>query len=197
MITVVILIFAIVLHEVAHGLAAYALGDPTAKQAGRLTLNPLKHIDPFWTLILPAILLISTQGRFAIGMAKPVPVNFFRLRNPKKDMVWVGLAGPAANIALAALFSGLLNLTGMVAFLYGVYINLGLALFNMIPIPPLDGSRVAAGLMPVRWLRYYLGLERFGFLIILILYMKGWLFWFIRPGMDFFCRLFGVPGLFI
>ena len=188
-------IMTVVLHEVSHGVVAYALGDPTAKQEGRLSLNPLRHVDPFWTVILPVILFFSTHGRFAIGMAKPVPVDFSKLHKPKRDMIWVGLAGPAVNIILAFIFSLFWKATGHDLMLYGVYLNLGLALFNLIPIPPLDGSRIMAGLLPGIWARRYLIIERFGFAIIILLYLMGWLFRILLPVIDFFCSRFGVPAL--
>lgn len=192
---IVIFLMSLVLHELCHGLVAYALGDPTAKRAGRLSLNPLRHIDPFWTLILPGLMLISTGGRFAIGMAKPVPVDFRRLGHPRQDMVWVALAGPAANILLAAFLNFFLRSFPFEFLLYAVYFNLGLAVFNLIPIPPLDGSRVVTGLLPDRLAAAYLRLEPYGFLIILFLYFTHTLSYLILPGIDFFCRLFGVPRL--
>lgn len=192
---IAIFLASVVLHELCHGLVANALGDPTAKRAGRLTLNPLKHVDPFWTIILPGLMFFSTGGRFAIGMAKPVPVDFGRLGRPKQDMVWVALAGPGANIALAALMSWLLGIFPYEFFLYAVYFNLGLAVFNLIPIPPLDGSRVLAGLLPNRLAAPYLRVEPYGFLIILFLYFTRTLSYFILPAIDFFCRLLGVPPL--
>lgn len=190
---VVIFLITVVLHELCHGLAAYALGDPTAKEAGRLTLNPLRHIDPFWTLLLPGFLFFSTGGRFAIGMAKPVPVNFLRLRRPKQDMIWVAFAGPSANIALAWVLTLVLRLTGLEFLLYAIYFNLGLAVFNLIPIPPLDGSKILAGLLPMKVSLALLRLEPFGFPLILFLYFTGLLFYLVVPGMDFFCRALGIP----
>ena len=128
-------------------------------------------------------------------MAKPVPVNFSRLRNPKRDMIWVALAGPAANILLASLLSFFWKLSGYMMLLYGIYFNLGLAVFNLIPVPPLDGSRVMAGILPLPAARLYLKLEPFGFLIVLFLYMSGFLFYLIFPGMDVLCRFLDVPPL--
>src|SRR3989338_128615 len=133
----VILLMTVTVHEVAHGAVAFIRGDHTAKQMGRLTLNPFRHIDLFWTVLFPLMLFISTAGRFVIGMAKPVPVNFSNLYHPKRDMIWVALAGPAANIVFAQLLLLALRLTGYPLFLVGIYFNLGLAVFNLIPIPPL------------------------------------------------------------
>lgn len=192
---VAIFLITVMLHELCHGLVAYALGDPTAKNAGRLTLNPLKHIDWFWTILLPALLFFSTGGRFAIGMAKPVPVDFSRLNNPRRDMIWVALAGPFANIVLAAVLNLFYQSSQNIFWLYAIYFNLGLAMFNLIPIPPLDGSRVLAGLLPSSWANYLFRLEPYGFLIILFLYFTGILFYFIIPGIDFFCRIFDIPKL--
>ncbi|MBI3307363.1 MAG: site-2 protease family protein [Candidatus Omnitrophica bacterium] len=188
-------VMSVVIHEVCHGVVAGWLGDPTAKNLGRLTLNPIRHIDLFWTILLPGLLYLSTHGRFAIGMAKPVPVDFSRLRNPKRDMVWVALVGPAANIALAALFSFFWKISGFELILYGAYFNLGLAMFNLIPIPPLDGSRILAGILPLTLARLYMRLEPIGFLIILVVYLSGVLSYVIFPAVDFFCRIFRIPSL--
>lgn len=192
---VLIFLMTVVVHEVCHGLVAYSCGDPTAKEAKRLTLNPLRHIDPFWTVLLPGLLFFSTHGRFAIGMAKPVPVNFARLRHPKRDMIWVALAGPLANIILASFLSMVLKLTGHELFLYTVWFNLGLAMFNLIPVPPLDGSKILAGLLPAAAAYAYLRLETFGYLIILILYFSGALSHFVLPGINLFCRILDVPQM--
>ena len=186
---------AVVLHEIAHGLMAYSLGDPTAKFAGRLSLNPLKHIDLFWTVILPVVLYLSTHGKLVFGMAKPVPVNFSRLRSPRRDTVLVALAGPAANLAIAAFLSFIWVRLGSTFALYGAYLNLGLGLFNLIPIPPLDGSRVAAVLMPERVSSAFLSIERWGFLMIIFLHMTGVLFKILVPMIDFFCNLLHIPSL--
>ena len=192
---IVLFLATVILHEVCHGFAACRLGDPTARDAGRLTFNPLKHVDLYWTVLFPAMLFIATQGRFAIGMAKPVPVNFLRLRNPRRDMVIVALAGPLANFILAGALNFFWKLFQNDYFLYGIYFNLGIALFNLVPIPPLDGSRVLAGILPVSLSRAYLKIEPFGFLIVLGLYMSGALLYIIIPGMNFFCRLLEVPTL--
>ena len=184
---------AVVFHEVSHGLMAYVLGDSTAKSAGRLSLNPLKHIDPFWTVILPAVLYFSTHGKLVFGMAKPVPVNFARLRHPRRDAVLVALAGPGVNLLLAAILSLIWSRSGSTFALYGAYLNLGLGLFNLIPIPPLDGSRIAAALMPRRMSSMFLSIERWGFIIIVFLHMMGILFKILMPAIDFFCKLYRIP----
>ncbi|MEW5895248.1 MAG: site-2 protease family protein [Candidatus Omnitrophota bacterium] len=172
-----VLLFSVIFHECAHGLVALWFGDKTAKEAGRLTLNPFKHIDPFGTLILPA--LLRMLGLFPIGWAKPVPVNFNQLRNPKRDMLWVGLAGPLTNILLALISVGLFHLLDDIplqlrGFLITiVFVNLILAFFNLTPIPPLDGSRVLFSLLPESLAYHYAKMERFGIIIVLILLNFG------------------------
>jgi Zn-dependent protease len=194
-VTILILLAAMTVHEISHGFVAYWLGDDTAKRAGRLTLNPLRHIDPFWTVLLPALLYFTTGGRFMFGMAKPVPVDFSQLRNPRRDMVCVALAGPLANILMAAVLAFFFKINHNPLLLYGVYLNLGLGVFNLLPFPPLDGSRVVGGLLPVRWAISYFKIERFGFLLVLVLYFAGFLMPWVRMGMDFFCGLLRVPSL--
>ena len=179
-------LFAITVHEAAHGYVARYLGDNTAYVLGRVTLNPLRHIDPIGTVVMPLLLLFSTAalpgGPFLLGYAKPVPVSFGKLRHPKRDMVWVALAGPVSNFIQAILWSLLLLalLAGGVqeAFFVqmaraGILVNLVLAVFNLFPVPPLDGGRVLAGLLPWRAGQVLARVEPFGFFIVLALMVPG------------------------
>jgi len=176
------LVLAIVCHEMAHGLVARALGDGTAQEAGRLSFNPLRHVDPIGTVILPGMLALS--GAPVFGWAKPVPVNKWRLHNPQRDMMWVAAAGPASNFVLAGLAAVMLGLmargmaggqmapvggfvvTNLVNFLQ---INLFVGLFNLLPIPPFDGSHIVEGLLPMRLARGYAKIRRFGMLVPLLI----------------------------
>ena len=169
-------LLAITLHEAAHGFAAWRLGDDTAKQLGRVSFNPLRHVDPFGTILLPAMLFFL-RAPFLFGWAKPVPVAFHRLRRPRRDMVLVAAAGPAANLFLATVSALLFYLLPLLPVTFAewlgqnlfnsILINLVLAVFNMLPLPPLDGGRVAVGLLPDVLARPLARLERFGFLIII------------------------------
>jgi Zn-dependent protease len=188
-------VFAITVHEAAHGYVARYFGDETATIMGRVTLNPMKHIDPIGTILMPLLLYFATSGAFLFGYAKPVPVNFGRLRHPKRDMIWVALAGPASNFVQAILWA--LLLVGLVAagidetfFIKmaqgGVLVNLVMWAFNLFPLPPLDGGRVLAGLLPNGRAQNFLArIEPFGFFIVMGLVIAGIVstFW-LRPLMD-------------
>lgn len=195
------LVPAIVLHEYAHGWTANRLGDPTAKLLGRLTLNPLKHIDPVGSVVIPGLLLFAylsgwTGLLFLFGWAKPVPVNFSRLHQPRRDMMLVAAAGPVINIVLAVLLvlilrSGLFGASANAVLFWAIQLNLVLALFNMIPIPPMDGSRIVSGFLPVPMAIAYNRLEPYGILFVLILLQLG-LLRFIYPVVDALTEFLGV-----
>jgi len=184
------LLFAVIAHEVAHGYVAFRCGDPTAQQAGRLTLNPLPHIDLFGTIVVPLILLLS-HAPFLFGWAKPVPVNPYYFRNPSRDHLYVSLAGVTTNLALAVACTLLLGIVaritgsagGAVALMlqYGIVINIILAVFNVLPIPPLDGSWVLYHLLPRDMAEAYRRLFPYGFIILIVLLMTGVLGGIISP----------------
>lgn len=173
-----LLMVAMTVHEFSHGWVAYKLGDPTAKHSGRLTLNPLAHIDPVWTFILPLFLFISSSGRFVFGAAKPVPINYQALRNPRRDIIWIGASGPLANFVLAFILSLVFRsitlplLAGLIIRNL-IVINVILGVFNLLPIPPLDGSRILTGLLPRGLSAQYAQIEPYGFIILIMLLWLG------------------------
>ncbi len=168
-----ILIYSVILHEIAHGWVADKLGDPTASMSKRLTLNPIPHIDPVMTILLPLILVISGSP-VVFGAAKPVPIDPFNFRDSKKDTALTAAAGPITNILIALIFALILRILPMDIFYYGVQINIILAVFNLLPIPPLDGSKVLAGLLPNDLAAALLSLERFGLMFIfIVLFLFG------------------------
>ncbi|MBP5160637.1 MAG: site-2 protease family protein [Alphaproteobacteria bacterium] len=209
------LLISVVFHEYAHGWVAYKLGDTTAKRAGRLTLNPIPHIDPIGTVLLPLLLWIS-HSPVIFASAKPVPVNFAALHNPKRDMGLVALAGPAMNMLLGIVFAwvaiGCAHLpesflaTGIGQYLIqscvaGYHLSLALAAFNMLPILPLDGGRVVCSLLPDSWAREYIQTERYGIWVVLfaLLFLPqiiyAYMNWFIG-GLQAIASVFLLPGLF-
>jgi Zn-dependent protease len=177
-------IFAITLHEAAHGYAARYFGDPTAWQAGRISVNPLRHVDLVGTIIVPIALLLVSTGGILFGWAKPVPVDFSRLRQPKRDMLWVAAAGPLANLVMALFWAAVMKLAWWLPLNFfslpmarmaeiGMGVNVALMVLNLFPLPPLDGGRIAVSLLPQHLAWRYAQLERFGFPILLILLFTG------------------------
>lgn len=194
-------LFGITLHEAAHGYVARMLGDPTAWQAGRITLNPIKHIDLIGTIIVPLVLLFSTKllggGGLLFGWAKPVPVDWSRLRRPKQDMLWVALAGPASNLVMAIIWAVSLRLTVEMGAasdpgdfwirmtIAGVQVNLILMALNLVPLPPLDGGRIVFSLLPSRMAWQYSRIEPYGLIILIVLMFTGALWVIVRPLLAF------------
>lgn len=175
-------LFAITLHEAAHGYAARHFGDNTAAMLGRISLNPVRHIDPVGTIAMPLLLYFATAGAFLFGYAKPVPVRFGNLRHPKRDMIWVALAGPAANLLMAVgwtLLGYLLVASGVEERFFlsmcraGVLVNLVMFAFNLFPLPPLDGGRILVGLLPMKQAMLFSRIEPWGFFIVLALVITG------------------------
>ena len=175
-------LFAITIHEAAHGYAARHFGDNTAAMMGRITLNPIKHIDPVGTILMPLMLYFATSGAFLFGYAKPVPVRFDQLRNPKRDMIWVALAGPASNLLMAlgwGIVLYLLIAAGVDERFFidmcrgGILVNVVMFVFNLFPLPPLDGGRVLEGLLPARQAIAVSRIEPWGFFIVMALVVAG------------------------
>ncbi|MDH4456416.1 MAG: site-2 protease family protein [Candidatus Methylopumilus sp.] len=185
-------IFAITVHEAAHGFAARFFGDMTADRAGRITLNPIKHIDPIGTILVPALTLLV--GGILFGWAKPVPVDFTRLRNPKRDMLWVAAAGPASNFMMALFWALMIKLSVTLPNVYsepmalmgqaGVLINVVLMVLNLLPLPPLDGGRIAVSLLPNHMAYKYAQVERYGLIILIVFLATGILGRIMDPFID-------------
>jgi len=190
-------IFAITLHEAAHGYAARHFGDMTAYQAGRITLNPMRHVDPMGTIVIPILILIASQGRYAFGWAKPVPVNFSHLHNPKRDMLWVAAAGPASNLLMAVAWAFVIKAMHGVPPNYftepvvlmargGIVINAVLMVLNLLPLLPLDGGLIAVSLLPHRLGYRFAKLEPYGMIILLALMFLGVLNFVMLPFVNAF-----------
>lgn len=198
LITFLILLFSAIVHEVAHGLMAERLGDDTAREEGRITLNPIVHIDPFGSILLP-LTLLAIGSPVILGAAKPVPVNFGNLRNPRSGMAWVSLAGPLSNFALAILFvilvkTGITNSVSYPILLQAIVINVVLGIFNLVPIPPLDGSKVVAAFAPREWMYTILRFEQYGFILIFLFLYAGLFEKIFIPAIIFFWNIFGLPA---
>lgn len=195
LIYIVILLFSVIVHEVMHGVVAEMFGDDTARREGRITLNPIPHIDPYASILLPAIMLISSGGRFALGAAKPVPVDFNNMRRPRLGMAIVSLAGPLSNLGIAILLSlpitfGFIELNSLLE--KAIFLNVALAVFNLLPIPPLDGSKVIASFLPTSIMNGLLRYEQYGFLIIIVLLFTGVLNFLLTPFVALFAVVFGI-----
>lgn len=196
LITFIILIFSAIVHEVSHGLMAERLGDDTAREEGRITLNPIPHIDPYGSILLPLLLLLA-HSPVIFGAAKPVPVNFNNLRPQKLGMALVSLAGPVSNFLLAILFVlpiklHLVNAIAYPILVQAILINLVLGVFNLIPIPPLDGSKIVAAFLPTQWVYRLFSLERWGFVIVLIFLYTGLLNYILLPVIFWFGQIFNI-----
>ncbi|MBD3246951.1 MAG: site-2 protease family protein [Candidatus Omnitrophica bacterium] len=198
-----IILFSITVHEYMHGFTAHVLGDPSPKVSGRLTLNPLVHVDPVGTIILPMLFLFSSvlfSGQpFALGYAKPMPVNPYHFKKPRRDTMWIGIAGPGINFLLA-LGLGLIVRTGISTpwadlLIWGIIVNLILGFFNLLPIPPLDGSRILAALLPYSLSYRYLKMEIAGFFLIVLLILSGLFDWFLVPAVRMVIGIFGIGGV--
>jgi Zn-dependent protease len=192
-----LLLIAMSIHEFAHAWVAYRCGDNTAKIMGRLSLNPLSHIDPIGTIIMPLFLFIATRGRFIFGAAKPVPINYWLLKNPKRDIIWIGMSGPCANIMMAYILGLILryiapNTILKILIKELAVISLVLGIFNLIPIPPLDGSRILMGILPQKLSRIYASLEPYGIIIIMLAIAVGLFDLIIFPLVNKMIVIFGL-----
>lgn len=198
-------IFAITLHEAAHGYAARHFGDLTAYRAGRITLNPVRHVDPIGTLLVPIVILALSGGKYAFGWAKPVPVNFAALRSPKRDMLWVAAAGPGANLLMAVLWVLVIKIAEAIPVNYftepmilmargGIIINAVLMVLNLLPLPPLDGGRIAVSLLPRPLAYRFALLEPYGMVIIIVLMFLGVLGSLLMPAVSGFIGV--LAGMF-
>src|SRR5262245_25383589 len=206
---VVPVVFAITLHEAAHGYVARMFGDRTAEMLGRITLNPLRHIDPVGTIVVPALLYFTAGPQYTFGWAKPVPVNFGNLRDPKRDMLWVAAAGPLSNLAMALFWAVMVKVGlsmpgssfGLPLSLMGaagVFFNIIIMVLNLVPLPPLDGGRIVVSLLPHRLAWRFARIEPYGFVILLVLLLTGALGYLLLPPisalMQLIAALFDVPA---